>query len=87
MQTFDILAPESTIVTQIIDLTYTSGKTTPNGDFLIPDGMIYSETPYCQFAGDTFSSSSTEHFKEAYGSKNGIGFAFQAFGFSYSKEV
>jgi hypothetical protein len=58
MQTFDILAPESTIVTQIIDLTYNEGRHTPNNDYLVPDGMIYSETPYCQFTGETISSSS-----------------------------
>lgn len=53
---------------------------------MIPDGLIFSQTPYCSFSSFTETSTTYDHFKSVIGSKNKIGFGYEEFSFSYSKE-
>ena len=65
MRGFSILDPENTVSAQIVDLTFTKGKTTPEGTYKLPDHFFYADQRICRFSAETSTSDKYEDLKDS----------------------
>ena len=64
MRGFSILDPENTVSAQIVDVSFTKGKTTPEGTYKIPDNFLYADQRICRLTAETVSSDVYDEIKD-----------------------